>query len=246
MYSLEKLPECGTDPTTPTCEVAPVCDAPSALCAPPRYEPKLGAWARVESREAGARRLEVVSEALADAALYAGASWKGGPVDLARAMLAASGWSTGLREDIQTGRKRGRAGEVCLMDIKPDILRTAVPWDLARLDKEALVQKVVGLEYPELRRCFDAGAVLLVRAHRWAEEHCKQWPGDYATYSAYATGSRCDTVGLYGDYAAPRARSYRKFQATRATVFPSWFHPSRKPNQDSTESIVSQNDTISI
>jgi len=241
VHSLEKLPACGTDPKTPTCELAPVCDAASVLCAPPRYEPALDAWVRAESREAGARRLEVVADALADAALYAGASWREGPVDLARAMLAASGWSTGLREDIQTGRKRGRAGEVCLMDILPESLRSAVPWDLAGLEKEALVQKVVGLEYPELRRCFDAGAVLLVRAHRWAEEHCKKWPVDYATYSAYATGSRCETIGLYGDYAELRAHSYRKFRATHATVFPEWFHPSRKSGSDAAASVVSRN-----
>lgn len=241
VHSLEKLPDCGTDPSTPACELAPVCDSASILCKPPRYEPALGAWVRAESREAGARRLEVVSEALADAALYAGASWREGPVDLARAMLAASGWSTGLREDIETGRKRGRAGEVCLMDILPDSLRKAVPWDLAGLEKEALVQKVVGVEYPELRRCFDAGAVLLVRAHHWAENHCRKWPSDYATFSAYATGSRCETIGLYGDYAELRANTYRKFKATQATVFPSWFHPSRKHPANMDQSALSQN-----
>src|SRR6185369_9524084 len=114
-------------PKAPTCELAPVCDEPSVLCAPPHYEPRLSAWVRIESREAGARRFEVVAEALADAAMYAGAAWRDGPVDLARAMLAASAWSTGFREDIQTGRKRGRAGEVCLMDIQPKVLHSAVP-----------------------------------------------------------------------------------------------------------------------
>jgi hypothetical protein len=241
MHSLERMPACGTDPNAPTCELAPVCDDPSILCAPPHYEPALSAWVRIESRETGARRLEVVSEALADAALYAGASWKDGPIDLARAMLAASAWSTGLREDIQTGRKRGPAGEVCLMDIQPQSLRSAVPWDLAKLDTDTLIQKVVGLGYPELRRCFDAGAVLLVRARRWAEQHCHEWPGDYATFSAYGTGSSCTTLGRFGDYAELRARSYRKFRATRMTVFPPWYHPSPRSNSEATESAVSQN-----
>ncbi len=241
VHSLEKLPECGTGPSTPTCELAPVCDSASVLCKPPRYEPAVGAWVRAESRETGARRLEVVAEALADAALYAGASWREGPAHPARAMPAASGWRTGLREDIETGRKRGRAGEVCLMDILPDSLRAAVPWDLARLDKEALIQKVVGVEYPELRRCFDAGAVLLVRAHHWAENHCRKWPTDYATFSAYATGTRCETIGLYGDYAELRANTYRKYKATQATVFPSWFHPSQKHATEADEAVLSQN-----
>lgn len=241
MHSLEKLPSCGTDPKEPTCELAPVCEAQSILCAPPHFENALGAWVRVESRETGARRLEVVSEALADAALYAGATWKDGPIDLARALLAASAWSTGLREDIQTGRKRGPAGEVCLMDIQPASLRSAVPWDLARLETDALIHKVIGLGYPELRRCFDAGAVLLVRARRWAEQHCHEWPLDYSTFSAYGTGSSCTTVGRLGDYANLRARSYRKFRATRMTVFPDWYHPSPRPRGDESESVVSQN-----
>lgn len=239
VHSLEVLPACGTDKDAPTCELAPVCDEPSLLCAPPHYEPALGAWARIESREAGAKRFEVVAEALADAALYAGAGWRDGPVDLARAMLAASAWSTGLREDIQTGRKRGPAGEVCLMDIQPKVLRSAVPWDLARLEGEDLVQKVVGLEYPELRRCFDAGAVLIVRARRWSEQHCRDWPADYSIFAAYGTGISCSTVNLFGDYARLRARSYRKFRATRMTVFPDWYHPSQRGDDDT--SAISQN-----
>ena len=241
VHSLETLPACGTDPDAPRCELVPVCDGPGILCSAPHYDTGLGAWVRIESRDTGARRLEVVAEALADAALYAGASWKDGPVDLARAMLSAGAWSTGLREDIQTGRKRGPAGEVCLMDIQPESLRTAVPWDLAKLEKEALVQKVVGLGYPELRRCFDAGAVLLVRARRWAETHCHEWPNDYATFSAYGTGSSCTTLGRFGDYAQLRARSYRKFRATNMTVFPDWYRPTRSSHPSETEAVVSQN-----
>ena len=240
VHSLEVLPACGIDPKAPTCALDPVCDEPSILCAAPRYEPALGAWVRIESREAGARRFEVVADALADAAAYAGAGWRDGPIDLARAMLAASAWSTGLREDIQVGRKRGPAGEVCLMDIQPKVLRTAVPWDLARLPPEELAQKVVGLEYPELRRCFDAGAVLLVRARRFSEQHCRDWPADYSIFAAYGTGVRCDTVDLFGDYARLRARSYRKFRGTRMTVFPDWYHPSQR--RDDRERAVSQNE----
>jgi hypothetical protein len=240
MHSLEPLPACGTDPQAPTCELVPVCDTPGILCAPPRFDTTLGAWVRVESRETGARRMEIVAEALADAALYAGASWKDGAVDLARALLAAGAWSTGLREDIQTGRKRGPAGEVCLMDIQPASLRSAVPWDLAKLPDEELAQKVVGLGYPELRRCFDAGAVLLVRARRWAEQRCREWPNDYATFAAYGTGTSCNTLGRFGDYAQLRARSYRKFRATNMTVFPSWYQPTRRPAAGE-PAVVSQN-----
>jgi hypothetical protein len=232
VHSLEPLPACGSDSTEPSCELSPVCKEPSVLCKPPRWDEKLGVWVRFESREAGARRLTVVAQALADAAMFAGAGWSEGPTDLARAMLAASGWSTGLREDIQTGRTRGPAGELCLMDIQPDILRTAVPLDLARLSDDELAAKVLGLEYPELRRCFDAGAVLLVRAKRWSGVHCRDWPGDYALFAAYGTGISCHTMDRHGDYARLRARSYRKFRAMRDTIFPSWYRkePGNKPD----------------
>ena len=132
IHSLERLPACGLSETSPTCPLEPVCSEASILCAAPRWEPKMSAWVRAESREAGARRLEVVAQALADAAQHQGASWHQGPQDLARAMLAAGGWSTGLREDIQVGRTRGPAGEVCLMDLQIPTRRTLGPYDLSQ------------------------------------------------------------------------------------------------------------------
>jgi hypothetical protein len=225
VHSLEPLPDCGVSETSPTCPLEPVCEEPTILCAPPRWEPKLGAWVRIESRETGARRLEVVAQALADAAHHQGAAWHAGPQDLARAMLAASGWSTGLREDIQVGRTRGPAGEVCLMDLQIPTLRSLVPFDLSRLPDEELAQKVVGREYPELRRCFDAGALLLVRARREAERRCKGSPMDYATFALYATGSECNTRrGPKGDWlAGPRLASLQKWRGRKATIFPDWY-----------------------
>jgi hypothetical protein len=228
VHSLERLPACGLSETSPTCPIEPVCEEPTILCAAPRWESSMGAWVRVESRETGTRRLEVVAQALADAAQYQGASWQTGPQDLARAMLAASGWSTGLREDIQVGRTRGPAGEVCLMDLQVPTLRTLVPFDLSRLPAEELAQKVVGLEYPELRRCFDAGALLLVRARREAERRCKGMPMDYATFAIYATGSECSTRrGAKGDWlAGPRLASLQKWRQRKATIFPEWYRSS--------------------
>jgi hypothetical protein len=237
VHSLERLPECGLSETSPTCPLEPVCEEPTILCAAPRWEPKIGAWVRVESREAGARRLEVVAQALADAAQHQGASWHQGPQDLARAMLAAGGWSTGLREDIQVGRTRGPAGEVCLMDLQIPTLRRLVPYDLSELPAEELAQKVVGLEYPELRRCFDAGALLLIRARREAERRCKGTPMDYATFAIYATGSECNTRrGAKGDWlAGPRLASLQKWRGRKATIFPDWYRSSpQRPTQPGT------------
>jgi hypothetical protein len=185
-----------------------------------------GAWVRNESREAGARRLEVVSQALADAAQHYGAAWQPGPKDLARAMLSAGAWSTGLKEAIQVGRVRGPSGEVCLMDLLPSSLRVAVPWDLARLPEAELVKLVVGRDYDSQRRCFEAGALLLVRSRREAERRCHGHPLDFSTFALYATGGACVTTGTKErpDWlATPRWQSLGKFRARKQTVFPDWY-----------------------
>lgn len=188
-----------------------------------------GAWVRDESQEAGARRLELVAQAMADAAQHYGAGWQHGPKDLARAMLAAGGWSTGLKEGIQVGRVRGPAGEVCLMDLLPSTLQAVLPWDLARLPPEQRVKLVVGSDYDSQRRCFDAGALLLVRARREAERRCKGTPTDFATFALYATGGSCVTTGTKDrpDWlATPRFESLGKFRARKQTYFPDWYAPS--------------------
>jgi hypothetical protein len=238
--SLEKVPDCGNDPKVASCMVDMVCpdgmtacaaptDEGAQCCSPLKWVDGLG-WARTETRETGARRLEVVSQALADAAEHYGAGWAPGPKDLARAMLAAAGWSTGLKEGIQTGRVRGPAGEVCLMDMQIPTLRALVPWELSRLPAEELAQKVIGTEYPETRRCFDAGALLLVRVRREAERRCNGYPIDYATFALYATGSQCTTGnmlkpdGSRGDWlAGPRASSLVRWRATTAAAWPTWY-----------------------
>ncbi len=243
-HSAIAMPECGSDPKSATCSLERRCeDVEDPVCNPPRFEPcwygyrlnregapcvhtgNPGAWVRTETREEGAERLTVTMQALADAATFYGGNWPGGAVDLSRALLSAGGWSTGLKRQIQTGQLRGPGGEVCLMDIQPKTLRSVVPFELARLPQEELAQKVVGLHYDENRRCFEAGALLLVRARRWAESRCKspasQLP--YAFFSAYGTGNSCHTIGLFGDYARLREGTYLSFRARKHTIFPEWF-----------------------
>lgn len=240
--SVERLPECGEDPKHAECAVAPICprdmtacgsapvessDGPQC-CALPRWLDGVG-WVRTESRDVGAKRLELVAQALADAAQHMGAAWQNGPADLARAMLSAGGWSNGLSEGVQVGRVRGPAGEVCFMDLQIPTLRTLVPWEHSRLPAEELAQTVLGLDYAPVRRCFDAGALLLVRARREAEKRCKGYPIDYATFALYATGSDCSTNNgptKGGDWlAGPRTASLGKWRARKATYFPDWYRP---------------------
>jgi hypothetical protein len=110
------------------------------------------------------------------------------------------------------------------MDLLPDTLRRSVPWDLSRLPAEELAQTVVGTGYAENRRCFDAGALLIVRARRAAEQRCKGHPVEFATFAIYAANT-CVTVGTKDrpDWlATPRYDSLRTFRARKHTVFPDW------------------------
>jgi hypothetical protein len=82
--------------------------------------------------------------------------------------------------------------------------------------------------------------MLLVRAKRWATVNCREWPGDYSLFAAYGTGVSCHTMDRHGDYARLRARSYRKFRATRDTIFPSWYRkqPVVKPDSEAVATAV--------
>jgi len=249
--SLVEVPGCGTDPAHPTCKLERLCpNASDATCNPPKFvkcfhgwrvarhrkgqpEPTChpttsaapGAFARLETRDEGAKRFEVIAEAIADVAEEHAKEWPLGAADLARAMLSASGWSTGLHERIETGELRGPAGEVCLTDMQLPTLRTVVPPELARLSDDDLVKAVVGTDYEHLVHCYDAGATLLVRTRKYASTHCRQYPLSYSMFAVYAMGASCTTAGKFGDLAGFRDRSYRAFQATPQTVFPKWYTP---------------------
>jgi hypothetical protein len=179
-----------------------------------------------ETRDDGAKRYEVVAQAIADAALHQGAAWDQGPADLARAMIAAGGMGMGFRRDVHTGELRGPAGEVCHMDLLPSTLRQLVPWDLARLPTPELTSRVVGLDYDSTRRCFDAGALLMVRVRREATKRCKGHPLDYAMFALYATGGSCNTRTAKGDHlAGPRTDLLVKLRARKFVAFPDWYVP---------------------
>jgi hypothetical protein len=177
-----------------------------------------------ETREEGARRYEVIAQALADASLHQGAAWDRGPADLGRAIVAAGGYGMGFGVGVQTGAVRGKAGEVCHVDILPSTLRTVVPWDLSRLPEAELVSKVVGLDYGSMRRCFDAGALLMVRIDREAKRRCKSEPLDLAVFALFARNT-CSTRDAGGEdsIARPRFQLYLRLRARKHTIFPDWY-----------------------
>jgi hypothetical protein len=185
-----------------------------------------GGTPQSETREAGAKRYELVAQALADAALYQGAAWDRGPADLARAMIAAGGPGMGFRLDVQLGVKRGRHGEVCHMDLLPSTLRTLVPFEHQGLPDAELTALVVGTGYLPLRRCFDAGALLMVRTRREALRRCGSDPVDYAIFALFAR-YRCSTKPEQGEdvLARPRSELYWSLRARKHTSFPRWYEP---------------------
>lgn len=138
VYSLERMPDCGTDPSVPACELRPVCSTASVVCAPPRWAPTLGSWVRYESPEAAKARygdavdavLEVGAELLCVGAVWEGEDcvpirWGWDKVakrntgtlrSLALLSFAVGIPESGLREDVQTGRGRSRRDHRGMVD----------------------------------------------------------------------------------------------------------------------------------
>jgi len=190
-----------------------------------------GKHPEVETRDAGAARLEVVALAEADSAELFSDRWPEGATDLARAGTSAFGWSMGFRRDVQVGTKRGPAGEACFADMQPLTLRTFAQFETAGLTNEQMAALVVGLDYASLRRCFDAGFAGLVHARVVAERRCKS-DVVRGTFALYASGRWCQTPAFssQGSRVFPagwiegaRVQTLQKFRARKETVFPSWY-----------------------
>lgn len=219
-HSLELLPDCGASEEHPACNVgAPACPEPTILCAAPKFVD--GAWRRVESPQARRARLQIVAQALVDESVELmlaskGKAWPGSSADLAAAMLAASRWSTGFREDIESGRKRGPAGEACLADLQPLVAWKFADFPHENLTAEQVALRMVGTDYDSLRRCWGAGLRALSAMRRWADKHCGRYVGtpSYAGFAAYATGNSCSTPrsGKLGDVAGKREKSFQRYR----------------------------------
>jgi len=186
-----------------------------------------GKHPEVETRAAGVARYEVDARALGDAALARGSEWPDGPVDLARAMTSASGWSMGFRRDVQVGEKRGPAKEACLADLQPVILRRFATFETAGRSDDELAMLVTGLDYDSVRRCFDTGVAVLVHARKTAAWKCKLNPVKGA-FAIYANGNYCHSPGR-GWIEEKRFATLLKFRA-RGTVWPEWYQRDEESN----------------
>lgn len=256
IYSFEELVACGKDPKAAACALKPVCEAPSLVCAAPRWSSARDAWVRVESRDAALRRyqgiaesLERVATRLVDCKLPDGsvdfdckpAGWprgKGRAQQLAFAAASVAFWESGLREDIQRGLPpmgRGPAGEVCVLQIMPTQVQALATWLPAKeraralkpAEHEALAMTLVGTEPEALDRCMEVGMRNLARARATCSGKGMAW--DYGMFAAYGTGSKCSSVGIQGDFAAKRSKTFATLTRGDAPETGAGQLPSRSP-----------------
>lgn len=256
LYSFEELASCGRDPKASACVLAPVCELPSPLCAAPRWSAVRDSWVRVESRDAAlvryrgiAEALERVAVRLVDCKLPDGsvdfdcrpAGWprgKGRAQQLAFAAASVALWESGLREDIQRGLPpmgRGPAGEVCVMQIMPNQVQALAHWLPARertralkpAEHEELAKTLLGKEPEALDRCVEVGMRNLSRARAMCSGKGVAW--DYGMFAAYGTGSKCSSVGIHGDFAAKRAKTFAAITRGDAKETGAGQLPSRSP-----------------
>lgn len=222
-YSLEVMPACGQDPKAPQCDLVPVCDKPVLSCRPPKWSSALGAWVRYESRETGVLRYRTIAEAIAQTATQltdcirkgdpacAGIQWSDGPRSLAVAALTVAIFESSLREDIQFGRKRGAAGESCLIQVMPSQAPRHASWlgeaERERIARdpearEAFAKSLLGDSPQALSRCFEIGMRMLAQSRSACSKSPRGWP--FGMFSMYGTGATCSAPFI----ANTRARMY--------------------------------------
>jgi hypothetical protein len=192
----------------------------------------VGAWVTIETNVERAERLRPAAEVLAEVAEREARAWPGGDVhEFAIALTTAAGWSTGFREDIETGRARGPDGEVCLADAT---LETARRWsDLDLAARPHLPSLLVGDDREALRRCFTILARGFAHSRVAAGWLCRAYPSRThpqpiieSAFAVYGTGGRCFTGGRLWWAERRRFATFQKWEPRTAPAWPAWLeHP---------------------
>jgi hypothetical protein len=236
-YSMEVVPECGTDPSVAACELRPVCEHLGPVCAPPRYSKFHSGWVRVESAESAARRYASIASALARTAdwlthcdpkksMCPEHTWPGSTHQLAVSGLTVALHESGLREDVQLGRGplgRGPAGEVCLVQVAVDEVPKYAGWiDAVQREellehaepREGFAQSLLGESPSALERCFEVGLRMLIRARAACSMASVPW--DHGMFAMYGSGRTCRLPGV----ADRRQRTFRTLFAAKPELSP--------------------------
>ncbi|MEZ4226538.1 MAG: hypothetical protein R3B13_36665 [Polyangiaceae bacterium] len=234
-YSLEVMPECGTNAKQPTCEIAPACPDKAPQCRPPRYSTAHGAWVRMERRETAERRFAGIAQVLGATAerlvkcegTDAGCErldWPGSPKSLALATLAVALHESGLREDVQFGRPplgRGPQGEACLVQVAlsqaPRFATWLPPAERERIAespvrREKLAKSLLGDSPAALGRCFEVGMRMLARSRAACGKAGVPW--DFGMFSMYGGGKSCNVPPI----GRTRSKTFQRLTAARPVL----------------------------
>lgn len=144
-YSRVVVSECGTDRAHPTCDLTRrVCDEPSLMCAPPRWEQAYRGFTRQENVEEARARYEQIATAVVKVAYaegekpaFGGSKGRGSTAAL---MAATAFEESGMRRDVDFGEGLAGRGD------------GGASWSLAqvRLDRTGKALTAEGWSGPEL------------------------------------------------------------------------------------------------
>lgn len=189
--------------------------------------PVRGAWTVMEPRAARVERLREAAEVLASVAEEQSSLWTWGSTkDFAIALATASMWSTGGREDIEVGRSRGPAGEVCFADATMETARRWADPELKALPNDELALALVGSDPAHLRPCYRLLARAFANARKSSTWLCpeRKWrqPIMKSAFSLYGS-NRCRTGGKLWWAEGKRYETYSAWVKRDEPLWPSWF-----------------------
>ncbi len=143
--------------------------------------------------------------------------WPDSERSLALSALTVALYESSLREDIQSGRKRGAAGEACLVQVMPEQAPKFASWlpreERQRLAadpkaREAFLETLLGDSPQALSRCFELGMRMLAQARASCAGSAAGW--EAGMFSLYGTGRTCS----WSPMATIRQKTLRRFLNT--------------------------------
>lgn len=134
--------------------------------------------------EENPERFAVIAVAAHTAVETVNPRWKRGDKLLLAAILTAAQQESGFQEEIQSGKKRGKAGEICMMQIHP----SNSAWKDAGAPSFSALG---GIDLKSTTYCLTAGAISLTRSANYctARNYRKNWIP--AMWTSYHYGGRC-------------------------------------------------------
>lgn len=171
----------------------------------------LAAFATLQPRvyAANPERVALVAVAVEQQAIQSSSKWRWGTQQLAAAIATAILKESSIWESVHSGEQRGKAGEICLMQIHP---KNRV-WE--RIGIESF-ESMGGVDPRSTRNCIAAGTATLVYAANrcYSKNYHRNWAP--AMWTQYHYGSKC----WLSPHAHGRARMMRQIATTRWVVTP--------------------------